>query len=104
MEPQFDELIHVPARLSIVALLNPAKWVEFRFLRDELEMRDSALSKHISALESAGYVEVRKERAVGSTRRTLISLTPAGRTAFDGHVAALEQIVAASRGEATSSA
>ncbi|GAB3984775.1 hypothetical protein GCM10029978_095430 [Actinoallomurus acanthiterrae] len=54
MEAGFDEFIHVPARLSIVALLAPAEWVEFRFLREKIGTSDSALSKQITALENAG--------------------------------------------------
>lgn len=92
--PRFDEFIHVPARLSLLALLAPADWVEFRVLRDGLATSDSALSKQISALQDAGYVEVRKERLHGR-RSTRVRMTAQGRTAFEAHAAALEQIVAA---------
>ncbi|MQY06980.1 transcriptional regulator [Actinomadura macrotermitis] len=94
----FDEFIHVPARLSLLALLAPAEWVEFRVLRDRLETSDSALSKQISALHDAGYVDVRKERLHGR-RSTRVHLTPHGRAAFQAHALALEQIVAAARTE-----
>jgi DNA-binding MarR family transcriptional regulator len=96
MEPGFDEFLHVPARLSIVALLAPADWVEFAFLRDALETSDSALSKHLSALANAGYVAVRKENEDG-VRRTRVHLTSEGRQAFRQHAAALERLVAAAR-------
>lgn len=89
---RFDELIHPSTRLSIVALLAAADWAEFSFLRDELGLSDSALSKQLSTLEEAGYVAL--ERTVGERRRRVRArLTPAGRQAFDGHVAALRQIV-----------
>ncbi|GLZ06600.1 hypothetical protein Acsp03_40660 [Actinomadura sp. NBRC 104412] len=96
MDPRFDEFLHVPARLSIVALLAPAEWVDFGFLRDTIETSDSALSKQISALASAGYVTVRKDTG-GRTRRTSVRLTPEGRHAFQRHAAALERIVTAAR-------
>jgi DNA-binding MarR family transcriptional regulator len=102
MDPAFDEFLHVPARLSIVALLAPADWVEFGFLRDTIGTSDSALSKQISALANAGYVAVRKGRAQG-VRRTHMKLTPEGRRAFQSHAAALEQIVAAARAPAVPS-
>lgn len=92
-QPRFDELIHVPARLSIMALLAPAKGVDFRFLRDRLQLSDSALSKHISALRAAGYVSVRKENLGKGVRRTWLDLTGPGIVAFEGHVAALEEIL-----------
>jgi DNA-binding MarR family transcriptional regulator len=96
MDPQFDEFLHVPARLSIVALLAPADWVDFGFLRDTIETSDSALSKQISALASVGYVTVRKDTGA-RTRRTSVRLTPEGRHAFHQHAAALERIVTAAR-------
>ena len=92
-EARFDELIHPSTRLSIVGLLAAADWADFAFLRDRLGMSDSALSKQLSTLEEAGYVEI--ERPVRDRRRRVRTrLTPAGRTAFDGHVAALREIVA----------
>jgi hypothetical protein len=63
IEPRFDELIHAPTRLSIVALLAAADWADFTFVRDSLSLSDSALSKQISILEQAGYVTVRKTGA-----------------------------------------
>ena len=91
--PGFDELIHAPTRLSIVALLAASQWAEFTFVRDSLQMSDSALSKQISTLEEAGYVTVRKTGA-GRSRRTHLQLSPRGRRAFSGHAAALQQIIA----------
>ena len=89
---QFDELIHPSTRLSIVALLAAADWVEFSFVRDQLSLSDSALSKQLSTLEDAGYVSVERP-ANGRRRRVHVRLTDAGRTAFRGHVAALQAIV-----------
>ncbi|WP_043638551.1 winged helix-turn-helix domain-containing protein [Nonomuraea candida] len=89
----FDELIHPPTRLGLVALLAATEWAEFGFLKESLGLSDSALSKQVSTLAEAGYAEVRKEGA-GRRRRTLVMLTPQGRRAFDGHVEALRQLVA----------
>ncbi|MFH9012402.1 transcriptional regulator [Streptomyces sp. NPDC017943] len=95
MDPDFDEFLHVPARLSIVALLAPASWVEFGFLRDAIGTSDSALSKQVSALAAEEYVEVRKSQ--GRPRRTHLRLTGQGREAFRRHAAALERIAAVAR-------
>lgn len=89
---RFDELIHPSTRLSIVALLAGADWADFSFLRDRLDLSDSALSKQLSTLEEAHYVDI--ERPVRDRRRRVRTrLTPTGREAFHGHVAALHQIV-----------
>lgn len=92
-EPRFDELIHAPTRLSLVALLAASEWADFAFLRDSVGLSDSALSKQLTTLEDAGYIEIRKG-FVGKRPRTSARLTAAGRTAFDQHVLALNEIVA----------
>ena len=89
---KFDELIHAPTRLSIVSLLAAAEWADFKFIRDELGLSDSALSKQLTALEAAGYVDIRKS-FVGKRPRTSARLSRAGRTAFLMHVEALQQII-----------
>ncbi|MGH2887709.1 MAG: winged helix-turn-helix domain-containing protein [Solirubrobacteraceae bacterium] len=89
---RFDELIHQSTRLSIMSLLAGADWIEFGFIRDQLELSDSALSKQLSTLEEAGYATL--DQILGQGRRRLRArLTPAGRAAFQGHVAALRDIV-----------
>lgn len=89
---RFDEIIHASTRLSIVALLAPADWVQFAFIRDQLGLSDSALSKHLSTLKDAGDIDI--ERPVnGRRRRVQARLTPTGRAAFNGHIAALRAIV-----------
>ena len=95
MTPRFDELIHAPTRLSIVSLLAATEWADFKFIRDTIELSDSALSKQLTTLEEAGYVEIRKG-FVGKRPRTSARLSRAGRTAFESHVAALQEIVARS--------
>jgi DNA-binding MarR family transcriptional regulator len=95
----FDELIHAPTRLEIVSLLAAAQWADFKYIRDELGLSDSALSKQLSTLESAGYVDIRKS-FVGKRPRTSASLSPAGRRAFEQHVAALQRILARSQQDA----
>jgi DNA-binding MarR family transcriptional regulator len=96
---RFDELIHAPTRLEIVSLLAAAQWADFRYIRDELGLSDSALSKQLSTLESAGYVQIRK-RFVGKRPRTSASLSTVGRQAFEQHVAALQRIIARSQQDA----
>jgi DNA-binding MarR family transcriptional regulator len=89
---RFDELIHAPTRLSIVSLLAASQWAGFQFIRDSAGLSDSALSKQLARLEQAGYVEIRRG-FVGKRPRTSARLTPAGRAAFEQHVAALQEMV-----------
>jgi len=92
-DPRFDELIHPSTRLAIVALLASTDWADFAYVRDRLEMSDSALSKQFTTLEEAGYLSV--DRPLENHRRRVrVALTDAGRAAFDGHVAALQAVIA----------
>ena len=96
--PQFDELIHAPTRLSIVALLAASQWAEFTFVRDSLGMSDSALSKQISTLSKNDYVDVRKGY-VGKRPRTWLNLTDSGRDTLAEHLSALQAIAAKARSD-----
>jgi DNA-binding transcriptional ArsR family regulator len=89
---KFDELIHAPTRLEIVSLLAAVDWADFKFIRDEVGLSDSALSKQLTTLEAAGYVDIRKA-FVGKRPRTSARLSKKGKTAFELHVAALQQMV-----------
>jgi DNA-binding MarR family transcriptional regulator len=88
----FDAVIHAPTRLGIVSLLAAVEAADFKFIRDEVGLSDSALSKQLTTLEEAGYVKISRG-FVGKRPRTSARLTRAGRAAFDAHVAALREII-----------
>ena len=93
-----DSVIHAPVRLSIMSALACVESIDFKLLRDTLEVSDSLLSKHISVLEEAGYVEVTKGY-VRKRPRTWFALTDEGRAAFQQYVTALRKIVQPDGGE-----
>ncbi|MFI5921170.1 winged helix-turn-helix domain-containing protein [Streptomyces anulatus] len=99
--PALDGVIHHPTRLTLVAFLSACDEAEFAAVRDGCRVSDSVLSKNASALEAAGYLHVRKGH-VGTRPRTWLSLTPAGRQALTRHLAALQDLVDAARGAASS--
>jgi DNA-binding MarR family transcriptional regulator len=88
---QLDDVIHSPVRLSVVAALAGVDKADFKTLRDSIEVSDSTLSKQLTVLEAAGYVDIAKDR-VGRRPRTWVSLTPAGRSALTTHLHALRAI------------
>ncbi|WP_404390201.1 transcriptional regulator [Humibacillus xanthopallidus] len=89
---ELDPLIHAPARLQLVTSLSAVSEAEFSALRDVLDVSDSVMSKHVSALAEAGYLHIRKGSRAGR-RTTWIGLTPAGRKAVRDHVAALRRLI-----------
>lgn len=88
---RLDVELQNPIRLSILAALRRAGTLGFAEVRDAIEISDSALSKHASALENAGYLSVGKS-FVGKRPRTSFTLTRLGREALLSHLAALRQI------------
>lgn len=94
---RLDPVIHAPARFSVMAALVAADRVEFRFIRDTVELTDSALSQHLTKLEQAGYVKVTKGQ-VGRRPRTWVSATRAGRVAFHDHLGVLNELAASPTG------
>ncbi|MET8056701.1 transcriptional regulator [Streptomyces microflavus] len=88
----FDATVHAPNRLRVCALLDTAGEAEFGLVQEQLGLSASVLSKHVTVLMDAGYVEQRK--AVRDARqRVWLRLTPGGRDAYRGHLAALRAIV-----------
>ena len=93
-----NELIHQTTRLRIMATLNALHGgarLEFTELRKLLGVTDGNLGTHLVTLENAGYVEIEKT-FVGKKPRTRVSLTRAGRRAFETHVQYLRDIIHAS--------
>ena len=87
-----DAVLSAPKRLGIMAMLDAAKAVEFSFLREQLGLSDSDLSKQMSALCDSGYARMRKTgHGRGST--TWFSITSEGKRSFDSHVRALKQLI-----------
>ena len=76
-----DPLIHAPARLEIVMQLFVVESADATFLQNRTGLTWGNLSSHVSKLEEAGYVAVKKTFR-GKKPWTMIRLTEKGRTAF----------------------
>ena len=92
MIEDLDPVIHVPKRLAAMAILSTAPHATFRFLRDELEISESDLSKQMSTLEAAGYVTAAKD-GHGRGASTRYAMTKEGRQAYQAHCAALRKLI-----------
>lgn len=87
-----DPLIHSPTRLELVTTLSAVSEAEFATVREVLQVSDSVLSKHVSALVDAGYLRSRKSSHAGR-RTTWVGLTKAGRQALRDHVTAVRRLI-----------
>jgi DNA-binding MarR family transcriptional regulator len=91
-----DAVIHAPQRLRICAILQRIDAIQFTTLRDILGMKDSSLSKHLSALANTEYIEIKKEVSPfrkDSRRTAWISLTKTGKKAFDNYLRTIDVMV-----------
>lgn len=92
---QFNDIIHQPVRLKIMAALNALPFgeqLEFVRLRAIVDATEGNLGAHIGTLENAGYIVVEKDFA-GKKPRTRIAMSGTGKSAFDAHVAYLRSIL-----------
>lgn len=88
-----NELLSDRVRLAIMATLAAAdEPVEFKVLLETLGLTKGNLSSHVSRLEEAALVEVKKE-FVGKRPRTSYACTPAGREAIIGYLKQVEEML-----------
>src|SRR6185436_10648952 len=79
-------------RLGIMSILMVNDQAEFKTLRELLELTDGNLASHLSALEKAGYVKVKKQ-FVDRKPNTTYSATRNGNKAFTEHLNLLEKFL-----------
>ena len=87
-----DRLIHEPARLMVLALLYVVDSADFIFLMRQTGLTWGNLSSHMSKLEDAGYIEIKKE-FVDKIPRTLLRLTIKGREAIRAYRQNMMQVL-----------
>jgi len=87
-----DRIIHEPARFLIMAYLYVVDSADFLFLMNHTGLTRGNLSSHLSKLEATAYVDVQKE-FVNKMPRTILSLTEAGRTAFNDYRQRMKQVL-----------
>jgi DNA-binding MarR family transcriptional regulator len=80
-----DRLLHEPSRISIMALLYMVDSADFIFVMNQIGLTWGNLSSHMSKLEEAGYLEIKKGYK-GKRPHTDIRLTPSGRASFKEYV------------------
>ena len=87
-----DETIHQRTRLAIMATLAGVASLDFNELKAQLGLTDGNLSTHLSSLERAGYVDIRKSFR-GKKPLTTVAQTAKGRRALSNYVNLLQGIL-----------
>ena len=81
---ELDRMVHEPARLSILMILDAVGEADFLYLQREGGFTQGNLSSHLAKLEEAGYVKIQKTFK-GKLPLTLCSLTTKGERALSGY-------------------
>jgi DNA-binding transcriptional ArsR family regulator len=92
---EIDPLIHVPARLRIMATLASlpdGDSLSFTRLQDMIGLSAGNLITHLRKLEDAAYVETEKS-GNGAASRTQVVLTAHGRASLDDYTASLRRLI-----------
>jgi DNA-binding MarR family transcriptional regulator len=92
---ELDPLIHVPARLRIVATLAalPAgDTLTFTRLQDMIGLTPGNLITHLRKLEDADYLTSEKT-GNGTASKTTVALTERGREALGEYTSALRELL-----------
>jgi len=87
-----DPHLTAPKRLAALGILSAAKKVEFSYLRDQLQLTDSDLSKQLKVLTDAGYATSTRT-GKGKTRASWFAITTVGSAALSAHAEALQGLL-----------
>ena len=87
-----DRLIHEPARLLVMAILNTVESADFLYLQREAGLTKGNLSSHLYRLEQAGYIVIEKTYR-GKLPLTICQLTDQGRQAFQTYREQMKHLI-----------
>jgi len=76
-----DKIIHEPARLAAMAILDAVESADFLYLQRATKLTKGNLSIHLQKLEEAGLIDIEKTFQ-GKYPRTLCKLTMQGKEEF----------------------
>jgi DNA-binding transcriptional ArsR family regulator len=87
------QIFHEPSRLAIMsALVNATEGMSFNELKEECNLTDGNLSRHLQMLVKARAVRIKKS-FVGNKPRTTIFLSDRGRDSFLEYLQALDEVL-----------
>jgi DNA-binding HxlR family transcriptional regulator len=88
-----EKIFHEPNRLSIMSAVCAADdGLTFNELKEECNLTDGNLNRHLKVLEEAGVIKIRKT-FVESKPRTTIHITKTGLDRFNEYLLALSEVL-----------
>ena len=89
---KLDPTIHSRIRLAVLSILASVKEADFTYLKETIGTTDGNLSTHLSKLEQAKLIKVKKSFK-GKKPVTTCSISQKGKDAFSKYLKALEDII-----------
>lgn len=88
---KLNKLFDSRVRVGIMSMLLRSNWIDFRTLKESLGTTDGNLSSHLSALEKANMIKL-KRQFVNNRPKTSYKITRQGLRRFTEHLEAYEQL------------
>lgn len=86
---ELNPLLHSQLRLAVMSILMNVDEADFVYLKEKTESTAGNLSIQLDKLSTAGYISIEKGMS-GKRPRTICSISPEGREAFEEYVDALK--------------
>ncbi len=79
-------------RLGIMSILMVNDWVDYKTLKEQLNLTDGNLASHINGLEKLEFIIINKG-FIGKKTNTTYQVTELGKLKFKEHISALEKLI-----------
>lgn len=89
---KLDKAFNNKIRLGMMSALAVNVFLDFKALKNLLEVTDGNLASHATALEKLAYIQIEKS-FIGKKPNTQYSITPIGKKAFTLHLSGLAEIL-----------
>ncbi|HLF33865.1 MAG TPA: transcriptional regulator [Cyclobacteriaceae bacterium] len=89
---RLNKVFESRVRLGIMSALVVNTAMDFKALKDLLDLTDGNLASSLKVLEREGYVNEKKQ-FIGKKPNTRYSCTASGRKAFSDHLDVLEKLI-----------
>ncbi len=87
-----DKAFESRIRLGIMSILMVNEWVDFRSLKEYLEITDGNLASHLKSLSEKDIIEMKKQ-FISRKPNTSYRATDYGENLFKQHITALEHLL-----------
>jgi len=89
---QLHKAFESRVRLGIMSILMVNDWVDYKSLKEQLNLTDGNLASHINGLEKIDFIVINKG-FIGKKTSTTYKITELGKQTFKQHINALEKLI-----------